>query len=139
MPTSALPTFTVRVPSSVLDACEQLGYGIGNGPAGGGGGVRQTSGIAPMVLLAAFLAETSRPLANTFLLKVHPPMLNRHTAPPTPRVRRYRCQRGSVSVGREHSHVAQRAEPAPAGRAELRHRSLLSTRSGATPPAPLRE
>lgn len=47
------------------DAIPVFGYGIGIGPAGGDGGLRQTSGKANGDLLSAALHEISRPLANT--------------------------------------------------------------------------
>src|SRR5690349_3785408 len=68
MLTCSPPIFTVRVPSEVSDAFEKLGYGIGMGPAGGLGGERQTSGIAPSDALPSLTADTSRPLAKTSLL-----------------------------------------------------------------------
>src|SRR3954471_17176883 len=58
---------TVREPSLVLEAIPVFGYGMGMGPAGGEGGLRQTSGNAIGDLLSADLHEISRPLAKTLL------------------------------------------------------------------------
>jgi hypothetical protein len=66
--TSLPPIFTVLLPSLVSEARPVFGYGTGIGPAGGDGGLRQTSGNAAADLPSAALQVMERLLAKTVSL-----------------------------------------------------------------------
>ena len=60
--------FTVLLPFFISFEKDVLGYGTGTGPAGGEGGLRQTSGKAAMTFPSPDLHEISMPFAKTSLL-----------------------------------------------------------------------
>src|SRR5262245_20527597 len=128
IPTSLRAICNVFVLSVVSEHLAKFGYGMGIGPAGGDGGERQTSGIAPIELVSSALAETSRPLAKTSPISVPRSTRSERLQP---RARRRRSRNGAARSVRAHSLCVRRVSPAraPAGRSPRRSRP--DTRSGA--------